>query len=404
MKKRYKFRLQKNSIKDEKENNSPTNLSQTLNSASKSPQNSSSPVPQANVSSPVSSMSSASSSSSSSSASSPSSPSLTPSQSTPSPPGETNTNTSNNPNHEVPLKTNGFSSPINTPLVISSSSSSQSTTNQNTSSFNVITHLIKPIDRTFLETVHEEELPSSNNSDESNKKSVINSVSVQSFESASSSKEEKSNEQTNQSKSQLYEQLSQLKPLKSQSFKSTTSICLNPNMNGDHSSPVSSTEASSQNKVLTSSMIITPNKSNGLSKTLEACNEKPTNDSSSTLSKIPIASTTDCNSVFRNGQLDKFNDYSKSFPLRNGVLSKFSDRKDLNEKPLLTSSMELNCKQIDSSEFTQNGSLNDLVKSNNTIKTSMQSSMIIPRRNSTLIPPISSSLSNNTRRVSVSDL
>jgi hypothetical protein len=90
--------------------------------------------------------------------------------------------------------------------------------------------------------------------------------------------------------------------------------------------------------------------------------------------------------------------------LRNGVLSKFSDRKDLNEKPLLTSSMELNCKQIDSSEFTQNGSLNDLVKSNNTIKTSMQSSMIIPRRNSTLIPPISSSLSNNTRRVSVSDL
>jgi trimeric autotransporter adhesin len=398
MKKRYKFRLHKNSIKDEKENNSSTNLSQTLNSTSKSPQNSSSPVPQANVSSPVSSMSSASSSS-------PSSPSLTPSQSTPSPPGETNTNTSNTPNHEAPLKTNGFSSPVNTPIVISSSSSSsQSTTNQNTSSFNVITHLIKPIDRTFLETVHEEELPSSNNSDELNKKSVINSVSVQSFELASSSKEEKSNEQTNQSKSQLYEQLSQLKPLKSQSFKSTTSICLNPNMNGDHSSPVSSTETSNQNKVLTSSMIITPNKSNGLSKTLEASNEKPINESSSTLSKIPIASTTDCNSIFRNVQSAKFNDYSKSFPLRNGVLSKFSDRKDLNEKPLLTSSMELNCKQIDSNEFTQNGSLNDLVKSNNTIKTSMQSSMIIPRRNSTLIPPISSSLSNNTRRVSVSDL
>jgi hypothetical protein len=76
-------------------------------------------------------------------------------------------------------------------------------------------------------------------------------------------------------------------------------------MNGDHSSPVSSTETSNQNKVLTSSMIITPNKSNGLSKTLEASNEKPINESSSTLSKIPIASTTDCNSIFRNVQSAK---------------------------------------------------------------------------------------------------
>jgi len=376
MKKRYKFRLQKNSLKEEKDSNSSSNH----NSTSKSPQNSSSPLPQANVSSPVSSMSSASS---------PSSPSITPSQSTPSPPGETNPNT--NTNHEATPKTNGHSSPINTP---------QPTSNQTTSSFNVITHLIKPIDRTFLETVHEEEiLP--NNADESNKKPVINSVSVQSFESTSSSKEEKSNDETNQSKSQLYEQLSQLKPLKSQSFKSTTSICLNPNLNGESSPLVSSTETSTQNKVLTSSMTITPN----ISKPVEVCNEKSTIESSSSLTKIPIASSTnDPTAVYRNGQSVRFNDYSKSFPLRSGVLSKFSDRKDLNEKPLLTSSMELSCKQVDSNDLTQNGSLIDLGKANNSIKTTMQSSMIIPRRNSALIPTISSNLSNNSRRVSVSDL
>lgn len=383
MKKRYKFRLQKNSIKDDKESNSSTNQSNT----SKSPQNSSSPVPQANVSSPVSSMSSASSSSS------PSSPSLTPSQSTPSPPGETNLNC--NANHETNPKTNGYSSPINTPINISSSQPAPTTSN-----FNVITHLIKPIDRTFLETVHEEELPPSN-SDESNRKSVINSMSVQSFESTSSSKEEKSNDETNQSKSQLYEQLSQLKPLKSQSFKSTTSICLNASVNGENTPLVHATENSTQNKVLTSSMTITPN----LLKPVEVLSEKITTESTSSLSKIPIASATDSNSLFRSGQSVKFNDYSKSFPLRSGVLSKFSERRDLTEKPILTSSMELNCKQIDSNDLAQNGSLNDLAKANNSFKTTMQSSMIIPRRNSALMSSVSANLtSNNSRRVSVSDL
>ena len=369
MKKRYKFRLQKNSLKEEKDNLTTQNQNSNNNS-NKSPQDapSASSAPPVNASSPVSSMSSASSSSSSSS---PSSPSFTPSQSTPSPTGDINLNANSNQTDNSP-QNNGPSSPVNMP--------------QTNSNFNMITaHLIKPIDRTFLETVHEED---SNNaietSNDSNRKSVVSSVSVQSFE--STAKEETSSA----NKCQLYEQLSQLKPLKSPSFKSTTSICLNQTLNGESPMTTTPADTSNQSKVVSSSVTITPNRSNPVLKNMDAPNE------SAVPSKIPVNNS----SLLRNGQYYRVTDYSKSLPLKNGTLTKFSERKDQNEQPLLTSSMELSCKSIvDSNDLSQNGSLNDLAR----VKTSVQSSVIMPRRNSALIPTISTNLASS-RRVSVSDL
>ena len=249
----------------------------------------------------------------------------------------------------------------------------------------ITAHLIKPIDRTFLETVHEED---SNNaietSNDSNRKSVVSSVSVQSFE--STAKEETSSA----NKCQLYEQLSQLKPLKSPSFKSTTSICLNQTLNGESPMTTTPADTSNQSKVVSSSVTITPNRSNPVLKNMDATNE------SAVPSKIPVNNS----SLLRNGQYYRVTDYSKSLPLKNGTLTKFSERKDQNEQPLLTSSMELSCKSIvDSNDLSQNGSLNDLAR----VKTSVQSSVIMPRRNSALIPTISTNLASS-RRVSVSDL
>jgi hypothetical protein len=165
---------------------------------------------------------------------------------------------SSSPTPDSPSPLNGSSNNINNYNLYSSHNNSNLLNNNQIT----ITHVIKPnaTDRSFLETVHEEDVTNINESqeisNEKNTKKSIASISIQpsvsneineNLETLKSYNEiisESSKAVTPNIESQeLYQQLSQLKPLRSKYFKTSTSICLNrdansiqPNIVGSHES------------------------------------------------------------------------------------------------------------------------------------------------------------------------
>lgn len=131
-----------------------------------------------------------------------------------------------------------------------------------------------------METVHEEEACQDSETTKINEfKTFINnldsnnnlkSISIQptdteipkpNFSSSTPNLESKEDQQETHQETQLYEQLTQLKPLKSKSFKSSTSICLNIKEVSPSSEHRLSENipARSQPSNISTSMIITPN-------------------------------------------------------------------------------------------------------------------------------------------------
>lgn len=294
-------------------------------------------------------------------------------------------------------------------------------------------HMIKSVmDRSYLETVHEEDLTStedtSKSTDSSNSsanKTAITSLSVQPFVS-STVEADSSNEKADKPENQLYEQLSQLKPLRSKSFKSSTSICLNV-----------TPQSAAETNIMSSSMIITPSKSISDNE-ININNEKneicltvqppePLNKSEAKLNvRFSDSPTTQ---LLKNEVTTKvFNPASETYKLISFNKNGSSDEAKLNhirldncndkiqnensaETLISKSCLEINCNTNETNKLEQSASnslfINELNNGKSNTNNKSVSTMVIPRRNSALIPTssnsaLSSSISNAPRRVSLS--